>query len=400
MRASLRLRYDIKPDEDGKYPVYIFYYNGDFKRNEEKRSCEVYIYPADWIGEKNKNNLLSPKSKTPKAAEINLLLKKIKQEANEIILQAQLSKKSLSHKDFWAELFGEKVEIITKRCFYEYTEYVIREKKKEGKAQNTLRWYSSMNKQIKERLGEKTPLYLEDVDAHFLYKIQKMMLHQQYENSTINKTIKTIKAVVNYALDEKDIEGEPFKELKLRSLKEKQDTDKYLLNEDIERLFAYYLLDTMLIASRREVLRQFLFSCNTGLAHVDINNLRWSHIEDGKLIAFRQKTNDEYCVPLTPMATKLLGYPPPDKDVLVFTATSNQMANRYLKEINVEIKTRRVLTFHLARHTFGTLCAFFDIDQMSIMSMMGHTQQKTSQKYVKIVEQKLKNDISKKWGKT
>jgi hypothetical protein len=206
MKITLRLRKDIK-DSDGKMAVNIFYYNGDFGRHQSRKPTNVFVYETDWL---SKDDLLVKKAKTPQAAEINLLLKKVRQEAQDIILQAQLDKKSLSHDDFWQQLFGEKVAQIKKRCFYKYTEYVVGEKQKEGKAKNTLRWYRSMNSQLKERLGENTSLFLEDVNADFLYKIQKMMIQQKYENSTINKTIKTIKAVVNYALDEKDLEGEPF----------------------------------------------------------------------------------------------------------------------------------------------------------------------------------------------
>jgi integrase/recombinase XerD len=118
------------------------------------------------------------------------------------------------------------------------------------------------------------------------------------------------------------------------------------------------------------------------LAHADINILRWSDIENDAIYTNRKKTNDAYAVPLTTMAKALIGNAPTDKSELIFKATSNQLANRYLREINTVVATRRPLTFHLARHTFGTLCAYFDIDQRSIMSMMGHKKMETSLKYV------------------
>ena len=101
----------------------------------------------------------------------------------------------------------------------------------------------------------------------------------------------------------------------------------------------------------------FIFSCFSGLAYVDVANLKEDNIRksfDGNLwiITKRQKTNTDVNVPLLDIPKMILekykGKLPNGK---VLPIISNQKLNAYLKEIADVCGIKKNLTFHLARHT-------------------------------------------------
>ena len=63
---------------------------------------------------------------------------------------------------------------------------------------------------------------------------------------------------------------------------------------------------------------------------------------------------------------------------------SNQKGNLYLHAIEQQLGIRTPLTFHIARHTFATLCIAHNIPIDKVARMLGHKNVKTTQVYVKI----------------
>ena len=58
-----------------------------------------------------------------------------------------------------------------------------------------------------------------------------------------------------------------------------------------------------------------------------------------------------------------------------------------------EIKRNRPITFHWARHTFGTLFLTEGVPLESVSKMMGHKNLKTTQIYAKITNEKISKDM-------
>jgi integrase len=62
-------------------------------------------------------------------------------------------------------------------------------------------------------------------------------------------------------------------------------------------------------------------------------------------------------------------------------------------------KTRKAISFHVARHTFGTLLADITANPYLIMELMGHSDIKTSMIYIHQSEQRLKKQLQNvKWN--
>jgi len=147
----------------------------------------------------------------------------------------------------------------------------------------------------------------------------------------------------------------------------------------------------------------FLFSCYTGLAYVDVRKLKRSEIEkgiDGKLWihTYRQKTDSLSRIPLLPTALLIIqkheDHPQCITDDLLLPVISNQKMNAYLKEIADVCGIDKLLTFHIARHTFATTVTLNNgVPIETVAKMMGHSSIKTTQIYAKVLDHKISDDM-------
>lgn len=148
----------------------------------------------------------------------------------------------------------------------------------------------------------------------------------------------------------------------------------------------------------------FLFSCYTGLAYVDVKKLKRSEMVkgiDGDLWIYthRQKTDTLSRIPILPAALKVIeryeDNPQCIVDDLLLPVMSNQKMNAYLKEIADLCGISKLLTFHIARHTFATTVTLNNgVPIESVAKMMGHTSIKTTQIYAKVMDHKISSDMA------
>jgi integrase len=77
----------------------------------------------------------------------------------------------------------------------------------------------------------------------------------------------------------------------------------------------------------------------------------------------------------------------------IFPQYTNQHANRILKVLAVAAKIPTKLTFHIARHTFGTFLAEKTCNPYLIMDLMGHTDIKTSMIYIHRSQERINRQL-------
>ena len=70
----------------------------------------------------------------------------------------------------------------------------------------------------------------------------------------------------------------------------------------------------------------------------------------------------------------------------VFRAPSNQVANRFLKEIATAAEIDKTVTFHVSRHTFATHSITLGIPIEVVSKLLGHTSLKNTMIYAKVVD--------------
>lgn len=109
------------------------------------------------------------------------------------------------------------------------------------------------------------------------------------------------------------------------------------------------------------------------------------------------KTHTSLRIPLLPQTTELVekyrGDPKAINNGVVFPVISNRRINGCLKEIADLSGFTKILTFHIARHTFVTTVTLSKrVPIESVSKMLVHTSIRTTQMYAKVVEQKLSED--------
>ena len=145
--------------------------------------------------------------------------------------------------------------------------------------------------------------------------------------------------------------------------------------------------------------RAFLFSIFTGLAYVDIMLLHPHHIgttSDGRryIRINRKKTNVEAFIPLHPIAEQILDlYNTKDDTKPVFPLPSRDEMWFEIHEMGVAIGREENLSYHQARHSFGTFLISEGIPIESIAKMMGHSGIKTTQRYAEVTDKKISKDM-------
>lgn len=249
-----------------------------------------------------------------------------------------------------------------------------------------LRFLKSSYKREDLGLLEFTPAVIMDFELYLRTKAN-------LAHNTAQKKLKLLKTMTIYAQKRGIIMHDPFLDVKFYS----QPVDRGFLTEDEIATIATKDLTHI---PRLELVRDiFVFACFTGLAYIDVSNLTPDHIVsmDDKLwiMTKRQKTKVASNVLLLDTAKQIIAKYSHEtyRDGKLFPILSNQKMNSYLKEIADICGIRKNLTFHLARHTFATLCSTKGVPMESVSKMLGHTNIKTTQIYVRITSKKIEQDM-------
>lgn len=147
----------------------------------------------------------------------------------------------------------------------------------------------------------------------------------------------------------------------------------------------------------------FLFSTFTGLAYVDLKNLRHDNIvqkEDGKqwIVLNRQKTGSTSYIPLLDIPLRLIEK---YRDTAfagfggrVFRLCTIENADIQLKKIAKAAQIDKRLTYHMARHSYATLCLSMGVPIETISQTLGHRSISTTQIYADITRTKINEDMT------
>ncbi len=147
----------------------------------------------------------------------------------------------------------------------------------------------------------------------------------------------------------------------------------------------------------------FVFMCYTGFAYADVRELSESNqfigIDGEMWIAkHRKKTGANECVPLLPPALAIIekykDHPYCISKEVLLPIKSNQKFNGYLKEIADLCGIQKELSTHAARHTFATTVTLEnDMPMETVSKMLGHRSLKTTQRYAKVTNKKISDNM-------
>ncbi len=203
-------------------------------------------------------------------------------------------------------------------------------------------------------------------------------------NNTALKYITNFKKIVLAAVDKEIISADPFKRFKSKKIKVPK---KPLTNHELS-LLEKHKFSTARLSVVRDV---FVFQCYTGLAYIDVFNLKQSDLKvgvDGEkwIMAGRQKTGSPINIPLLPKAVEIIERYKNHHLCLernsVLPVSSNQKMNEYLKEIADLCGITSPLNTHKARRTFGsTITLNNNVPIHVVKEMLGHQSVSQTEQY-------------------
>lgn len=358
----------------------------------EQLSSKLYVDPKVWDAKRGRAN-----GRSAKILELNGRLQDI-----EVLLKEHYYDIQRRHGYVTAEMVRNAYMGITQReesLLKLYKQHLEDTKKLVGlsKADPTYRKYERMYRRVVEFMKKKyniTDIPLREIKYQFIVDLEFFLRTEyKYSQNTTYKCMKFFKQVINKAIRAGLITVDPFNGYKISV----QRVDRGFLSEDDLKK----MMEKEFASKRLEQVRDiFVFACFTGLAYIDLANLRVDNIQkmfDGRLwiVTHRQKTNTKVTVPLLPPAIKILKkYEGKYLDGQLLPIINNQKLNCYLKEIADICGIEKNLTFHLARHTFATTMSLGKgVPIESVSKMLGHTNIQTTQIYARITNEKISHDM-------
>ena len=268
-------------------------------------------------------------------------------------------------------------------------------------------YYSDRNLRefVKDKRLQDIPIstITEDLFEEYRFYLKK----QGFAAATINRYLCWLSRLMFRAVSKRIIRCNPFENAKYEKEEKKI---RFLQKSDVMKLMAMRMNDRESELARL----MFVFSCFTGLAIADMENLEYSHIQtaaDGQryIRKERQKTKVEFVVPLHPIAETIISHCRNSQagneeqqavkekgDSLVFQPhCSRSVMGKNLSIVGKACGIRQRLSYHMARHTFGTMSLNAGIPIESIAKVMGHASISSTQIYAQVTDNKISEDMDR-----
>jgi site-specific recombinase XerD len=211
------------------------------------------------------------------------------------------------------------------------------------------------------------------------------------------KMLQIFKKIYRIAVDNRWTNHNAFAGKKLSY----KDVDIEVLNFEEIQILKNATLQKSYLNKTREL---FLFCIHTGMAYIDLQNLKRLHVEynpvSGQYLIRkkREKTGVEFIVPLFPPAKMLLDQWQSDwlnfsSETLLSPKISNQKFNQHLKELFAVLSIQKKITTHVGRHTFATTLALENgVPIESVSKMVGHSKISQTQRYARVTSLKIERE--------
>ena len=243
----------------------------------------------------------------------------------------------------------------------------------------------------------------EDLFEEYRFYLKKRGL----VTATINRYLCWLSRLMYRAVSQRIIRCNPFENAKYEKVEQKI---RFLQKSEVMKLMVMRMNDREAELARL----MFVFSCFTGLAISDMENLEYEHIQtavDGQryIRKERQKTKVAFIVPLHPIAEVIIRHCREEQsaneerqtvkekgDSLVFQPhCSRSVMGKNLYIVGKACGIRERLSYHMARHTFGTMTLSAGIPIESIAKMMGHASISSTQVYAQVTDNKISEDMDR-----
>ncbi len=253
-----------------------------------------------------------------------------------------------------------------------------------------VRSYNHLREFVQRKCGQKDVTFRsldrEFYDAFDLFLRTDCKLQQK----SVHEHLYRLKKMTMRAVNQGTLRRDPYATLHPELPKRKS---RHLKLDDLKRLLAEQVADPELRRARD----WFIFSTFTGLAYADLRQLSEMHITQDKdgvrwIHIRRQKTGTESVVRLLDVPMRIIEkYRIERTDERLLPICSYSKLQRLIRKLGEVYGID--LTFHMARHNFGThITLSLGVPIETVSRMMGHRRLMTTQIYAHVTDRKVDED--------
>lgn len=368
-----------KLSKDGTAPIHIrAYLNGERKYF----ATEIKLRPDQWDAKKMRvksnvanyiqiNKYLRDEIDKLEKKEFEILNNKGDVTLNDICNVSKSEKNKFDFLKFYFDFYtkNKKIEPATKKA------------------------YGTVYNHLKEWQNGHIPF--ENITFKFLKEFENYCLNNGINQNTTGKYLKTIRAIVNAAINYgyMTLDKYPFRGFRIKSVNGHRE---YLTPQEIEKIESLDGLNP----THQKIKDMYLFAVYTGLRFSDVIRINIKHIQDidGKKylsLPYMKKTGEPLRIPIFLLfngkAVELLEKYT-DKDYF-FDDYTAQYVNRELKKLAELAGIEKPITFKSARHTTATFLLYKGVSLSVIQKILGHTKISTTQIYAKVMDLTIENEL-------
>ncbi|MEX1013889.1 MAG: site-specific integrase [Candidatus Paceibacterota bacterium] len=396
-----------KARANGECPIYL-----RITKNRKPRyvSTGVYILPKHWNKEKE---TIRKTHRNAKA--LNSILTREQNKAEQV--QDELS----VHGKDSAKAIQKRLKQQESGDFFELADQYERELEDQKKLSAIKTLDVTLNK-LEAFEGERQ-LPLKYIDTEYLERFERF-LKQKYDNrsSTISKNFEPIRAIIRKALQKHLLSIDPFANFEGAKRGKPQPKTKL----SMEQIKAIQNADLNEGSNLWHTRNYFMFSFYSGgIRFGDLCGLKWKDIKEDRLSYQMNKNEKVFTVDLNKYQKEILERYSGKKEDFIFPILNNHkdysdpiflrkrisvknvQINKWLRKIaevvNEELEKKKSkvpeidgISFHVARHSFAQYAVEKGLSIYEVMQTLRHTQIKTTQRYLKGLNEQLADKAMKK----
>ncbi|HWY10777.1 MAG TPA: site-specific integrase [Bacteroidia bacterium] len=390
MKANFTAVYNRKDtlNNKGKAPIEIRMYHN---RTRRYISTGIFITPVQWDEKREEIN-----KKHSDAEILNYQIRELITSYEKLQVEH-----SLKGKPFSINLLSNKKTTHFNGSFVEFVKAEIKNNELIG-PKTKLSHSNTLNKLLEFK--GKPDIKFEELTYTFVDAFLNWLRKKKLAINTIHKQHKNLKKYIEIAIKKGYYDqANPCKEIKVKSEQKKRDV---LTIDEIKKIKD---LDLSKYDKNISIVRDmFLFSCFTGLRISDTTNLKTEYVKKGtegyELDFITIKVNKRAEIPLYSLFKKtkskrsdpevILEKYYDKKNDFVFPKLTEPFINRNIKLVTELAKIPIKVTFHTARHSFGTYMAT-KIPLPQLLYLMQHSDIKTTMMYVNTSQELVKQGLLK-----
>lgn len=254
-----------------------------------------------------------------------------------------------------------------------------------------VRSYNHLRDFVQERCGQED-ITLRSLDREF-YDAFDLFLRteRRLQQKSVHEHLYRLKKITVRAVNQGTLRRDPYAALHPELPKRRS---RHLKLDELKRLLAEQVADSELRRARD----WFIFSTFTGLAYADLRQLSEKHItQDTEGVQWihirRQKTGTESVVRLLDVPIRIIEkYRAERTDNQLLPICSYHKLQKLMPQLG-KVYGIENLTFHRARHNFGThITLSLGVPIETVSRMMGHRRLMTTQIYAHVTDRKVDED--------